>query len=145
MSSEDFVDTLNYKTESDESFYLSSPEQLPNQALVSFFQNILDYNQRMADATMTDGTITAAKEAQMGVPTPFLGKRGDLKKFLMTCKMHLQVNRAIYDNNEKKVVFVLSFMTDVKLWEYPILLGQKRCGIEIWIGKYQVRVLYLCR
>ena len=26
--------------------------------------------------------------------------------------MHLQANRAIYDNNEKKVVFVLSFMTE---------------------------------
>ena len=66
----------------------------------------------MADVTVTDSTTTAAKEAQMGVPTPFSGKRGDLKKFLMTCKMHLQANRAIYDNDEKKVVFVLSFMTE---------------------------------
>ena len=30
----------------------------------------------------------------------------------MTCKTHLQANRAIYDNDEKKVVFVLSFMTE---------------------------------
>ena len=66
----------------------------------------------MADTTMTDGTVTAAKEARMGVPTPFSGKRRDLKKFLMTCKMHLQANRAIYNNDEKKVVFVLSFMTE---------------------------------
>ena len=66
----------------------------------------------MADTTMTDGMVTAAKEARMGVPTPFSGKCGDLKKILMTCKMHLQANRAIYDNDEKKVVFVLSFMTE---------------------------------
>ena len=66
----------------------------------------------MADTTMTDGTISAVKEARMGVPTPFSGKCGDLKKFLMTCKMHLQANRAIYDNDEKKVIFVLSFMTE---------------------------------
>ena len=66
----------------------------------------------MADTTMTDGMVTAAKEARMGVPTPFSGKRRDLKKFLMTCKMHLQVNRAIYDTDEKKVVFVLYFMTE---------------------------------
>ena len=86
--------------------------------MASFFQSILDYNLRMADTTMTDGTVTAAKEARMGVPTPFSGKCGDLKKFLMTCKMHLQANRAIYDNNEKKVVFVLSFMTegDAAIW-----------------------------
>ena len=66
----------------------------------------------MADTTMTDRAVTAAKEARMEVPTPFPGKCGDLKKFLMTCKMHLQANQAIYDNDEKKVVFVLSFMTE---------------------------------
>ena len=66
----------------------------------------------MANTNMIDGTVTAAKEARMGVPTPFSGKRRDLKKFLMTCKMHLQANWAIYDNDEKKVVFVLSFMTE---------------------------------
>ena len=66
----------------------------------------------MANTIMTDGTSTTAKEARMGVPTPFSGKHRDLKKFLMTCKMHLQANRAIYNNDEKKVVFVLSFMTE---------------------------------
>ena len=114
MSSEDFVDALepNYETELDELFYLFTPESLLNQALASFFQSILDYNKRMADTSMTDGIISSAKEARMGVPTPFSGKRGELKKFLMTCKMHLQANQAIYDNDEKKVVFVLSFMTE---------------------------------
>ena len=115
MSSEDFVDAPKPydDTKSDKLFYSSSSEtRQPNQALASFFQSILDYNLRMADTTMTDGTITAAKEARMGVPTPFSGKRRDLKKFLMTCKMHLQANWAIYDNDEKKVVFVLSFMTE---------------------------------
>ena len=66
----------------------------------------------MADMTMTNSTTTAAKEARMGVPTPFSGKCRDFKKFLMTCKMHLQANQAIYNNDEKKVVFVLSFMME---------------------------------
>ena len=66
----------------------------------------------MADTMMADGTTSAAKEARMGIPSTFSGKQGDLKKFLMTCKMHLQANRAIYDNDEKKVMFVLSFMTE---------------------------------
>ena len=66
----------------------------------------------MADTTMIDRTTSAAKEARMGVPTPFSGKHRDLKKFLMTCKMHLQANQAIYNNDEKQVVFVLSFMTE---------------------------------
>ena len=115
MSSEDFVDTPEpyNETDSDELFYSSSSETgHPNQALALFFQSILDYNLRMTDITMANNTVTAAKEARMGVPTPFSGKHGDLKRFLMTCKMHLQANRAIYDNDKKKVVFVLSFMTE---------------------------------
>ena len=114
LSSEDFVDAPepNYETESDKLFYLFTPERLPNQALATFFQTILDYNRKMANTTMTDGTISTAKEARMGVPTPFSGKCGELKKILMTCKMHLQANQAIYDNDKKKVIFVLSFMTE---------------------------------
>ena len=42
LSSEDFVDALDYETESDKLFYSFSPEQLPNQAIASFFQSILD-------------------------------------------------------------------------------------------------------
>ena len=98
-SSEDFVDAPKpyNETNSDKLFYSSSSETgRPNQALASFFQSILDYNLRMTD------TVTAAKEARMGVPTPFSGKCRDLKRFLMTCKMHLQANQAIYDNNERK-------------------------------------------
>ena len=82
----------NYETESDKLFYLFTPERLPNQALTSFFQCILDYNKKMADTTMTDGMTSTAKEARMGIPSPFSGKCGDLKKFLMTCKTHLQAN-----------------------------------------------------
>ena len=73
----------------------------------------------MADTTMTDGTISTTKEARMGVLNPFSGRRGELKKFLMTCKMHLQANQAVYDNDEKKIVFVLSYMTegDTDTWK----------------------------
>ena len=94
-SSEDFVDAHepHYETDSDKLFYSSSFKTgRLNQALASFFQSILDYNLRMTDVTMADNTVTAAKEARMWVPTPFSGKRGDLKQFLMTCKMHLQAN-----------------------------------------------------
>ena len=31
----------------------------------------------------------------------------------------------------------------VKLQDYPILSGQKRCRVEFWIGKYKVHVQYL--
>lgn len=116
-SSEDFVDApeTNLDTESDELFYSFLPEldSEPNQALASFFWSILAYNKRMADTTLTDATIAApTKEIRMGLPTVFSGKRTDLRKILMTCKMYLQANWTIYNNNEKKVVFILSFMME---------------------------------
>ena len=62
----------------------------------------------MADAT----TETSMKEVKFNVPKPFSGKRGDLKKFLQTCRMYLQTNSDMYNTDERKVVFVLSFMTE---------------------------------
>ena len=67
----------------------------------------------MADTTMTDTTLeTSMKEAKFNVPKPFSGKRGDLKKFLQTCRMYLQTNSEMYNTDERKVVFTLSFMTE---------------------------------
>ena len=37
----------------------------------------------------------------------------------------------------------VSFEYTVKLRDYPILSGWKRCGVEIQIGKYEVHVRYL--
>ena len=62
----------------------------------------------MADAT----TETSSKEVKFNVPKPFSGKRGNLKKFLRTCRMYLQTNSDMYNTNERKVVFILSFMTE---------------------------------
>ena len=50
----------------------------------------------------------------------------------------------------KEAVWLRNFVVElqgktqgVKLRDYLILSGQKRCGAEIWIGKYKVRVRYL--
>ena len=67
----------------------------------------------MADTTMIDATPeTSMKEAKFNVPKPFSGKRGDLKKFLRTCRMYLQTNSEMYNTDKRKVVFTLSFMTE---------------------------------
>ena len=79
-SSEDF----DLETDSDLYHSIPSNNSEPSQALTSFFQSLLEYNQRtMADTTMTNATTeTSSKEVKFNVPKPFSGKRGDLKKFL---------------------------------------------------------------
>ena len=46
------------------------------------------------------------------MPKPFTGKRTELKRFLQDALVYLLVNKEIYDNDQKKVAFVLSFMTE---------------------------------
>ena len=116
-SSED----LDIETDSDCYHSLPSTDSEPSQALTSFFQRLLEYNRRiMADTTMTDTTTkTSMKEVKFNVPKPFSGKRGDLKKFLRTCRMYLQTNSEMYNTDGRKVVFTLSFMTggDAANWK----------------------------
>ena len=117
LSSEDF----DIETTSDFYHSLPSTDSEPSQALTSFFQSLLEYNRRtMADTTMIDATPKISmKEAKFNVPKAFSGKRGDLKKFLQTCRMYLQTNSEMYNTDERKVVFTLSFMTegDVANWK----------------------------
>ena len=44
--------------------------------------------------------------------TPFTGDRQKVNTFLQECNLYLLVNRVIYNTDEAKIVFVLSYMTD---------------------------------
>ena len=66
----------------------------------------------MADVSMANTTETSMKEVKMKTPNVFSGKRGELKKFLQTCKMYLQANQKTYDTDEKKVILILSYMDE---------------------------------
>ncbi len=50
------------------------------------------------------------KGIKMKLPDSFDGKPIHLAKFLMQCALYLQMNRNIYDTNEKKIAFVISYM-----------------------------------
>ena len=45
--------------------------------------------------------------------------------------------------DKERNAYLFTKVALVKLQDYPILLGWKRCGVEIWIGKYEVHVWYL--
>jgi len=56
--------------------------------------------------------MATEKEIKMNPPTPFTGIRRKLDEFLMEVDMYLAMNRTIYDTNEKKILFALSYMKD---------------------------------
>jgi hypothetical protein len=51
------------------------------------------------------------RELRINEPESFNGKSGNFRKFLHQCTLYLQINRQIYDDDDKKIAFVLSYMT----------------------------------
>src|SRR5271155_1974256 len=52
------------------------------------------------------------KELRINPPTHFTGNRDDLDNFMQDCTLYLTLNRAVYETDEKKIVFMLSYMTE---------------------------------
>ena len=51
-------------------------------------------------------------EIKLNLPKVFTGKQNDLNKFLQNVTLYLSINKEIYDKDEKKIAFMLSFMTE---------------------------------
>jgi hypothetical protein len=64
---------------------------------------------------------TVAKESKkkLNTPTPFTGKREDLRKFLQEVKIYLLANKDVYPTDLDKVLFVISYMNegDANSWK----------------------------
>ena len=57
-------------------------------------------------------TQPTPKEIAIGRPPVFDGDRAKAALFIKSCKVYLQINKAIYDADDKKIAFILSFMTE---------------------------------
>ena len=51
-------------------------------------------------------------EIKLNLPKVFTGKQNNLNKFLQDMTLYLSINKEIYDKDEKKIAFMLSFMTE---------------------------------
>ena len=85
------------------------------------------------DITMTDATAKTS-ELKLSPPKAFTGKRDELNNFLQDVYLYLEVNDEIYNNNKKKIAYVLSFMNDgdVKSWKGQFLSdARKDSGLNL--------------
>ena len=55
---------------------------------------------------------SSAKEKMINKPTPFTGNRKRIETFLQECQIYLQINRRIYETDEDKIAFILSYMNE---------------------------------
>ena len=56
-------------------------------------------------------TITP-KEIWINTPKTFNGDRNNLNKFIQSCSVYLDLNAKIFNSNKKKILFILSYMTE---------------------------------
>jgi Domain of unknown function (DUF4939) len=97
-----------------ESSYFTEPR--PNQPLYSPIENLFSaiqtFNQPLPIHTITMAQPTnGPKEPNLNKPEAFDGNRNNFKDFLQTVEVYMDVNHKTYNNDLRKIAFVLSFMT----------------------------------
>ena len=92
---------------------------------------------------MAETAPTAIKKTELNPPKPFTGKRTDLRRFLQDTFVFLTFNKQHYDNDDKKIAFVMSFMTDrdAALWKEEfigkVIRDSVTRGDDISFGTYK--------
>jgi Ty3 transposon capsid-like protein/Zinc knuckle len=68
-------------------------------------------------------TLKASENIKLNPPTPFTGKRSDFMLFMQDVFVYLKVNKTIYDNDDKKISFILSYLTggDAAVWKQQFI------------------------
>ena len=56
--------------------------------------------------------MASTKEIRLNNPKPYNGDRNDLNKFIQSCNAYLDLNADIFNSDKKKILFVLSYMTE---------------------------------
>jgi hypothetical protein len=70
-------------------------------------------------ATMTP----MSDKIRLNPPTPFTRKRSDFILFMQDVFVYLKVNKGIYNNDDKKISFILSYLTggDAAVWKQQFI------------------------
>ena len=72
----------------------------------------------------------STKETRINLPKEFTGDRAHLNSFLQDVDLYLVMNGHIYDSDDKKIVFILSFLTDgtARVWKESFLSAKEKNG-----------------
>jgi hypothetical protein len=77
----------------------------------------------MADTVATTTIIGASDKIKLNSPMPFTGKRNKFVLFMQDVYIYLKVNQQTYDNDNKKISFILSYLTggDAAIWKQQFI------------------------
>jgi hypothetical protein len=77
----------------------------------------------MADTVATTTIIEAPDKIKLNPLTPLTGKRNEFVLFMEDIYIYLKVNRQTYDNDNKEISFILSYLTggDAAIWKQQFI------------------------
>ena len=85
----------------------------------------------------------SAAEVKLNPLKVFSGKRTELNKFLQDVLVYLMVNKEVYNNDKKKIAYLLSFMTegDTASWKEEFLARKieeaKKNNTDLKLGTFK--------
>jgi Ty3 transposon capsid-like protein len=94
-----------------ESSYFTKPRPNPPYSpLENLFTAIQRHNQPVIQTLTMAQPVNGSKELNLNKPEPFDGNQDNFKKFLQNVEVYMDVNHETYNNDLRKIAFVLSFM-----------------------------------
>jgi Ty3 transposon capsid-like protein/Zinc knuckle len=77
----------------------------------------------MTNTIATMMITRASDKMKLNSPTPFTGKQNESVLFMQDVYIYLKVNQYIYDNDDKKISFILSYLTggDAAIWKQQFI------------------------
>jgi Retrotransposon gag protein/Zinc knuckle len=93
------------------SSYFTEPRPNPPYSpLENLFSAIQRHNQPIIQTLIMAQPVNGSKELNLNKFEPFDGNRDNFKKFLQNVEVYMDVNHETYNNDLRKIAFVLSFM-----------------------------------
>jgi Ty3 transposon capsid-like protein len=93
------------------SSYFTEPRpDHPYSPIKNLFTAIQKHNQPITHALTMAQPVNRTKELNLNKPEAFDGNQDNFKKFLQNVEVYMDVNHETYNNDLRKIAFVLSFM-----------------------------------
>jgi hypothetical protein len=94
--------------------------------------------QAFFDANLGMAPSTNPKEVKIRTPTEFHGDKEKATQFIRDIQLYLHINAHIYDTDEKKIIFTLSFMTDraAAAWKEAFITDKTQKGGGFTFGAW---------
>jgi Retrotransposon gag protein len=86
----------------------------------------------MPETIATTMTPKASENIKLNPPKPFTGKQSNFILFMQDVFVYLKVNKSIYDDDKKKISFILSYLADgdAAVWKQQFIQTKIEESVE---------------